>query len=149
MRRLLLIPLVLALLGSFPGAAAARLAPPGFIGISPQSTADNSDFELMELADIESARLPMIWEGIEPEASDRFDPRWAWFDRQVELAAEHGIRIFPFVWGSPDWVAPSSTDEPVESAWQRNAWSEFLRAAVDRYGPGGEFWREHPEVPPL
>jgi polysaccharide biosynthesis protein PslG len=149
MRRLLLIPLVLALLGYFPGAASARLAPPGFIGISPQSTGEDSDFELMELAGIESARLPMIWEGIEPEASDRFDPHWAWFDGQVELAAEHGIRVFPFVWGSPDWVAPSPTDEPVESAWQRNAWSEFLRTAIDRYGPGGEFWREHPEVPRL
>lgn len=148
MRRLLVTSLV-ALLGLFPGAAVARLAPSGFIGISPQSSDSNSDFELMELAGIRSARLPMSWMGIEPEASDQREPHWAWFDGQVELAAEHGITIFPFVWGSPEWVAPLPTAEPVESARQRKAWLGFLRAAVDRYGPGGEFWEEHEDLPVL
>lgn len=149
MRRFLLISMISALFGLLPGSATARPAPPGFIGISPQSTADDTDFELMELAGIQSARLPMAWQGIEPEASDRYDPRWDWFDGQVELAAEHGIRIFPFLWGTPEWVAPFPTAEPVESAWQRHAWTGFLRDAVDRYGPDGAFWRENPDLPRL
>jgi hypothetical protein len=150
MRSLLVIPALAALLGLLPAPAGASPAvPPGFIGISPQSTDSTSDFELMELAGIRSARLPMGWAGIEPEARDRFDPHWAWFDSQVELAAEHGITIFPFVWGSPEWVAPLPTMEPVESAWQREAWLQFLHRAEDRYGPGGEFWEERPDLPAL
>lgn len=149
MRRLLLILAVVVLFGLFAGPATARLAPFGFIGISPQSSDGNADFELMELAGIQSARLPMGWLGIEPEPSDRYDPHWGWFDSQVELAAEHGITIFPFVWGSPEWVAPFPTAEPVESPAQREAWLEFLRGAEERYGPQGEFWEEHPELPSL
>jgi hypothetical protein len=129
--------------------AGAQSAPPGFIGISPQNSSDDADFELMQLAGIESVRLPLPWSAIEEEASDRFDPDWSWFDGQVELAAEHGMRIFPFMSGSPEWVAPDPTDEPVESAWQRRAWTGFLRAAAERYGPGGEFWEETPGLSPL
>jgi hypothetical protein len=35
---------------------------------------------------------------------------------------------------------------PVATAWQRWAWSDFVRRAVDRYGPDGSFWFEHPEL---
>jgi hypothetical protein len=148
MRRIFVVSLLVGL-GLFTGSAAARLAPPGFVGISPQNTSTNADFELMESAGINSARLPMGWLGIEPEAADRYDPHWAWFDGEVERAAEHGIRIFPFVWGSPEWVAPLPTVEPIESPRQREAWLQFLRRAVDRYGPDGEFWEERPELPQL
>lgn len=146
-RRFPAIAGVALLIGLFPAAATARLAPAGFIGITPQSTATDSDFELMEQAGIESVRLPMEWKAIEPDAADREEPRWGWFDNQVALAAEHGMTIFPFVWGSPEWVAPYPSAEPVESAPQRRAWLGFLRAAVERYGPSGEFWEEHPGLP--
>ena len=36
-----------------------------------------------------------------------------------------------------------------ESAAQRQAWLQFLHAAVARYGPGGEFWRENRDLPRL
>jgi len=146
MRRLLLISTAMALLGLWPSLAAGLPAPPGFIGISPQTNSDTADFELMELAGIESTRLPLSWASIEPESSDRYEPHWGWFDSQVKLGAEHGIRIFPFLVGTPEWVASFPTAEPVESAWQRQAWGRFLRDAVDRYGPHGEFWRENPDL---
>jgi hypothetical protein len=144
MRRILLISLTALLLWVAPAAAQ-----PGIIGISPQNSSDNRDFELMELAGIESVRLPLPWSAIQEEASDRFEPDWSWFDGQVGLAAEHGLRIFPFISGSPEWVAPDPKMEPVENSWQRFAWTSFLRAAAERYGPGGEFWEEHPRLLPL
>ena len=34
------------------------------------------------------------------------------------------------------------------TAEQRSGWREFLRLAIFRYGPGGSFWTEHPELTP-
>lgn len=150
MRRFLLIPLTLALLALSPGAAGSLTVPSrGFIGISPQGPTDSADYELMQLAGIESVRLPMNWASTEPQASDIGEPDWSDFDNQVAHAAEHGMAVFPFLWGTPEWVALHPGAEPVESEWQRRAWSRFLRSAVERYGPGGEFWLENPDLPRL
>lgn len=148
MRRALLILLTAGLLTA-PSAAAQGIAPADFIGISPQQTMTAEDCELMQLAGIESARLPIYWSMVEPQPEDLYAPDWSSFDRNVAIAAEHEIRIFPFLIGTPEWVAPFPTAEPVESGWQRHAWTRFLGDAVRRYGPGGEFWRENPELPRL
>ncbi|HXS34807.1 MAG TPA: hypothetical protein VN758_13640 [Solirubrobacterales bacterium] len=150
MRRFLLIPLTAALLALAPAVAGSSLfVVPlyGFIGISPQGATDSDDYELMELAGITSVRLPMNWSGIEPEARDRFEPDWGWFDDQVARAAEHGITAFPFLWGTPEWISPRYGGEPVASARQRREWVRFLNAAVYRYGPRGSFWRENRDLP--
>lgn len=152
MRRFLLIPLTAALLALTPAMAGSSLfvlPPPGFIGISPQGVTDSADFELMALANISSVRLPMNWADIEPEASDRFDPNWEGLDRQVALAAEDGMTVFPFLWGTPPWISPRLGGEPVASARQRREWVRFLHAAVSRYGPHGSFWRENRDLPRL
>ncbi|HWW67053.1 MAG TPA: hypothetical protein VNY83_03635 [Solirubrobacterales bacterium] len=146
MRKLLLIFAALALLAPAPATAGAYV-PPGFIGVSPQSTLSGGDFELMQEAGIQSVRLPMSWSSIQPENPSVKAPDWAGFDREVGLAAEHRIRIFPFLCSTPSWVASRPTQEPVETAWQRWGWSRFLRAAVARYGPEGSFWEENPELP--
>ncbi|HMJ01937.1 MAG TPA: hypothetical protein VK506_03290, partial [Conexibacter sp.] len=125
----------------FPSAAAAYL-PPGFVGISPQGPSSSEDFTLMKEAGIKSLRLPLYWLGAQPHSPLEAVPDWTAFDRDVELAAESGMRVMPFVWGTPDWVAPQVIDMPVRSTWQRWAWSNFLRAAATRYGPGGAFWNE-------
>ncbi len=138
--------LVLALAAISPPAAEAYL-PPGFIGVSPQSAASSSDFELMREAGVESVRLPLYWTVVQAEAPTVAEPDWSGFDREVRLAAEAGLRVMPFVWGSPDWVAPRPGDLPVRSSWQRWGWASLLREAVDRYGPNGSFWKENPALP--
>jgi hypothetical protein len=54
----------------------------------------------------------------------------------------------PFVSSSPPWIAPEPRSEPARE-WQRAAWGEFLGEAVRRYGPGGELWRDNPDLPYL
>jgi hypothetical protein len=147
MRKGLLIILAVALLASAPAAAASPVLPRGFVGISPQGVTTGSDYELMQLAGIESVRMPLVWASIEPDAANLDDPNWSAFDVQVARAAQHGMRVFPFLWGTPEWVSPYPSAEPVESAWQRYAWTSFLREAVRRYGPDGEFWEENPDLP--
>ncbi len=145
MRKLLTIVAVLALLALPSGAAAARL-PAGFVGISPQNPTDEAEYELMAEAGIDSVRLPLYWNGVEAHSPSLVAPEWSGFDQSVALAAGAGLRIFPFVWGSPSWVAPLPQVEPARNAWALHAWARFLRAAVRRYGDGGSFWREHPEL---
>jgi polysaccharide biosynthesis protein PslG len=151
MRRLLLIPLTAALLALVPATAGAPPvpAPPGFIGISPQGHTQPQDYELMRQAGISSVRLPMNWQDLMPNPYERFDPNWGWFDEQVGFAAEQGLRAFPFIWGTPEWVSPRLGAEPVTSARQRREWLRFLRGAVLRYGPRGSFWSENEELPRL
>jgi hypothetical protein len=138
---------VLALL-SLPQAAAAWV-PPGFIGISPQNSSNQADYSLMEEAGVRSIRLPLYWSQVEPAASPSSTPNWDPFDRDLELAARHGMRVLPFVWGTPSWLGAELRSEPVEAGRQRRAWASFLRRAVHRYGPGGTFWWSNPEVPYL
>ena len=152
MRRILLIPLTVALFALAPAVAGSSLpgaAPRGFIGISPQNVTDEEDYELMGLAGITSVRLPINWAALEPQARDRFKPDWTPFDEQVGLAAEHEMTVFPFIWGTPAWVSPRYGGEPVASARQRREWARFLHAAAYRYGPRGSFWRENRDLPRL
>jgi hypothetical protein len=142
------IPLILALMVAAiaPPAAHAYL-PEGFIGVSPQSAANSADFKLMGEAGVESVRLPLYWGQVQAKPPTIADPDWSGFDREVGLAAEGGIRVMPFVWGSPEWVAPQAIDLPVRSSWQRWGWTKLLREAAERYGPEGSFWEDNPELP--
>src|SRR3954469_6546783 len=142
-----LIPLLaLVLLAAMPAAARGYL-PPGFIGVSPQSSGTAEDYELMREAGIHSVRFPLYWGQVEPENPAFSERHWDALDREVRLGAEAGLEIFPFVTSTPKWVAPLGIDMPVANPWQRRAWGSFMRAAVDRYGPGGSFWREEDELP--
>lgn len=145
MTRKLIPLLLLVLLALAPTTARAGL-PPGFIGISPQNASNEKDFELMRRAGIESVRVQLNWGGVESESPLLVEPNWSGFDREVELAAEAGLRVMPFVLGSPDWVTRDPLELPVRSSWQRWAWASFLRSAANRYGPEGIFWEEHPEL---
>jgi hypothetical protein len=147
-RKPTLLAVVVAVLCAIaPATAGAAPAPPGFVvGISPQTPASEEDYALMAEAGLESLRLPLNWSSIEPHGA-YWAPGWTDFDRSVALAAEHGMRVFPFVWGTPSWVAEQPAVEPVRNAWAGRSWGDFLRQAVRRYGPYGDFWRENPDLP--
>ena len=144
-RKLGLILVVVAALLAQPAAGSAYL-PPGFVGISPQNSLGHKDFELMREAGVDNVRLPLYWAEVETKSPLVVKPDWSGFDKEVELAAEAGVRIMPFVWGSPEWVAEETIDLPTRTSWQRWAWQKFLREAARRYGPEGEFWEDHTKV---
>jgi hypothetical protein len=141
----LLVMVAVAALLALPASAGAYL-PPGFVGVSPQNPLGHKDFELMREAGVDNVRLPMFWIGIETKNPLVVRPDWALFDKEVELAAEDNIRVTPFVWGSPEWVASEPLQLPVKTSWQRWAWQKFLREAALRYGPEGEFWDDHTKL---
>ncbi|MBS1887060.1 MAG: hypothetical protein JSU06_07710 [Actinobacteria bacterium] len=148
MRKIWVVVAVVAAVLGVPAGAGAYL-PPGFVGVSPQNPLGHKDFALMREAGVDSVRLPLFWSGIEGKSPLVVRPDWSSFDKEVELAAEERIRIMPFVWGSPEWVATEALQLPVRTSWQRWAWQKFLREAALRYGPEGEFWEAHRKLPYL
>lgn len=128
----------------------AKPAPPGLIGMAPQALLFEEDLALMRQAGVRSIRAPLPWFQMQREgpASRRVD--WTAFDRIVGLAADQEIGVLPFAWGTPEWAgAEDPAAEPMFSRRVRAAWSRFLRRAVARYGPGGNFWFLHPELPEI
>jgi hypothetical protein len=97
-------------------------------------------------------RFMLKWRSVE-RTRGSYD--WAPRDWLVGVLASRGIRPVPFVWGSPEWVNPFSARPPVDTATNVQAWQNFLKAAVARYGPGGSFWandyrqRYGPDATPL
>jgi hypothetical protein len=122
------------------GSAAAPIrAPKGFFGIDPQSVPTERDVSYMKAGGIETVRWPMAWSTAQPTPRT-FD--WDEFDEVVAVAAKQGLKVLPFVYSTPAWVALKPTTLPVLNGRARRAWAGFLQAAVERYGPGGEFWAE-------
>ena len=110
-----------------------------FFGIAPQTAVTPEDVRHMEAGGIGTMRWPFPWEAIQPDADGPY--AWAGIDEVVASAARGRIRVLPVLYGSPAWLRPDAAELPVEDEDELAAWSEFVRAAVDRYGRGGDFWR--------
>ena len=129
------------LAASSPTAGASRAAPPGFFGIVPQAIISEEDAEYMRAGGIGSVRLPIGWGSVQPTRNGPYD--WSGPDREIATAVNQGLTVLPFLSGTPSWIARKTTTLPIDSAKARNGWKAFVKAVVGRYGPGGDFWREH------
>jgi hypothetical protein len=104
--------------------------------------------------------VPFYWPHIEPKPpSEPAEPvpgvpslpedhsRWGGTDEIVGRAARAGVRVLPFVYGTPTWLASDPERPPIDDPAARAAWQDILGDLVRRYGPGGEFWRGTPLDP--
>lgn len=120
------------------GTATARASlPPDFFGIVPQGSLAQGDFDRMRGV-VRIVRVPIFWSQVEPRP-DEYD--FVELDGTVERAAAAGVRVLPFVYGTPQWLSEDPAVPPLASASARRAWTGFLRLLVTRYGPGGDIWR--------
>lgn len=136
---LVMVCIAAAISLSTPGTAQA--APRSFFGIVPQAILSEEDVEYMRAARIGSIRLAIGWDSAQPTRRGGFD--WEGADREIATAARQGLRVLPFLTGVPRWLSHKTTKMPIDSARARQGWSAFVKAAVKRYGPEGEFWLEH------
>jgi hypothetical protein len=130
----ILVALVAVSLLAPSTAAAARSE---FFGIVEGQALNLQDYDGMATARIRTQRHLLDWSTIQPS---RGSFAWASVDQSVGRLASRGIRPAPFVWGNPGWVGGSRATPPLESTADRDAWRNFLKAAVARYGPGGSYW---------
>ncbi len=119
-------------------------APQGFFGVDPQSTLTDRDAEYMKAGGITSVRWPLSWPTVQATRKGGYD--WSSFDPVVAVAASHGLSVLPILYGTPSWVAGKQTKLPIDNARARSGWAAFLKAAVERYEPGGTFWKEHAQT---
>jgi hypothetical protein len=94
----------------------------------------------MKAGGIGSVRLIAPWITTQPYKRGGYD--WTALDEGVGTAARAGLRVLPVLYGTPRWLGKQTT-LPIDNATQRREWKRFVTAAVERYGPGGEFWKEH------
>lgn len=138
--------------------AHARAAlPSGFYGVVPQTPLGSADFERMGQGKVGTLRTLVSWADIDrgPAADDN---NWASLDQIIGGAADNGVEVLPFIFGTPRWVA-TDLDRfgcgsncgiyAPKGAAALNAWSEFARDLAERYGPQGEFWSENPSISKL
>jgi hypothetical protein len=136
--------IVLALLaGSLlvPATAGAASVRSEFFGIAQQpSTLDTKDLIGLKAIHVRTVRYLVPWQTIQPKTATGFN--WGQTDTQVGRLAARGIRIFPTVWGNPKWVGQAKdwARPPIDSAQDKAAWQNFLKAFVRRYGPDGIYW---------
>lgn len=135
--------LVTALIGLLFGAGgwSARAAglhrpavPAGFFGIVPQALPTKADLARME-GSVEALRMPIFWFECE-QRRGHYD--FTDVDEEIGAAAERGIRVLPFVYGTPGWLGRQERAPLSPRALAR--WKGFLRVLVARYGPQGNFW---------
>jgi hypothetical protein len=135
-RGILLATLLLFAVGGAASPAAGRAAvPAGFFGTVSQGPLEGGEMARMEGV-VGTLRIPIYWAGCEPSPGAY---EFAGLDAEIGAAVEHGIRVQPFVYGTPAAYSPDPMRPPLAGA-ARVAWRKFLVALVGRYGSRGSFW---------
>jgi hypothetical protein len=94
------------------------------------------------------ARSDAFWEATEPAPPVDGVHRYEWtFDDEIagSLAA-HGLRWLPIIDYSAPW-AQSIAGQDHSPPRSVDDYAAYAAAMAARYGPGGAFWRSHPELP--
>jgi hypothetical protein len=121
-------------------------------GVVPQDGAlpPRDDLDLMAEGGVDSIRLMAHWGSVEESPGER---NWSTLDALVRETIERGIQPLLFLYGPPEWAVRSDgrqcsgvrcTVIAPDSQRTRKAYARFARAAVERYGPGGDFWEPPP-----
>jgi hypothetical protein len=139
MRKTILFALVAILTLAVCSTAAVAKVPRQFFGIVQSTTFDSTDFQKMGKAKVGTVRFPLGWLKVQPQSGATFD--WAPYDDRIGDLAAEGIQGFPTIYGSPPWIANKPKTPPISGKKAKAAWRDFLAAAVNRYGKGGQYWK--------
>lgn len=152
-----LAALVAAAISLLPATAlASGSAPDGFYGVNPgdlfKAPQSQWDAQLQAIADdgVQVVRMGAWWSDLEPGPPTNGVHLYSWsdIDKQVVALARHNLRWEPLLSFSATWGSTIPGDYNGAPDGTEN-FSLFAAALAKRYGPGGSFWAEHPELPAL
>jgi hypothetical protein len=136
--------LALAIVAVCATSAGAKV-PKGFFGVTQGTSLDGQDYKQMHKIKVQSFRFSVYWRAVEPSAGVY---NWGPLDKKVAALAQNRITPLPWIWGSPQWATGSGyLSVPPLKGNARQAWKSFLKQIVARYKKGGQFWRDHPDLP--
>jgi hypothetical protein len=151
-RPLAAVTTALAVLLVIAPAAPARTVPQGFFGVMYDGgveTAPDSDqdaqWDGMASSGVETVRTVFDWSAAQPGGRGT-DFDFGRTDGVVRRAALHNVDLLPVVIYSPKW-ARAYRNRFTSPPKNRNDYVTYLAALVERYGPDGTFWTDHPELP--
>jgi hypothetical protein len=143
-----------AMIGAPAAAEAPERADSSFVvGVVPQQPVEERDLSLMGAGGIDSFRVWLGWSAVE-EQPGQFG--WGAYDSLFAAAARHGVTPLPYLYGTPEWAARAdgqgcSGSDCIPFAPRSNAtraaYANYAAQAVRRYGPGGTFWVQNPQLP--
>ena len=143
-----LLPIALACPGLLllpAGPAHAEFSTDCPFGVNAHQASD-AELELAAAAGIGWVRMDFNWYTFEPSRGG-YD--WSIPDRFVAKADDLGLNVFASVGYTPSWAVSGSCDDSSseESQWCRNGvpastayWTDFVTAAVNRYGGSIKHW---------
>ena len=143
-------------MASFGAATAhAAKAPKDFFGVVPQTSPTANDFQRLGQGKVGAMRIGIFWTAVDPVAPvGGFD--FSTVDPLVANAAQNGVEILPYLYGTPAWVSTGldgyscgnecGTFAPKSDA-ALSAWAAFAGAVAARYGENGTFWTQFPNLP--
>jgi hypothetical protein len=137
--------LLLSALALAPPARSVAAVSGAFFGVVPQAPPTTADFERMQGV-VGTVRVPVEWFRLEPRPHVY---NLSGLDRIAGEAADAGIRVLPFVYGSPRWLTGDPARPPLSSDRARRAWAGLLHRLVRRYEPGGLFWEGRARTMPI
>jgi hypothetical protein len=152
MRHRLALAALLGALGLTLAATPASAVPRDFWGVIAINELSAEDFDHMGQGKVGTLRIPVLWRTAEPSPGEL---DLDYLDFVVGQAARHGVKLLPYIYGTPGWVDKDCTGltesqcerVPPTTASARAAWAEFLKTLAGRYGPGGAFWQQNPGIP--
>ncbi len=124
--------------------AAKAKAPRDFFGVVPLQDPSAGEARAMSTAGVKSLRLLVYWAAVEPSPGT-YD--WSYYDSVIGNIAAAGLTPATQFASSPGWISSDPARPPIYSSAQVAAWQSFLSAFARRYGHGGRFWAEHPNLP--
>jgi hypothetical protein len=148
-------------------AAVPKQVPPGFVGVvadGPLLTDPTIDFagelDTMVTSGVQTMRVVFNWSAAQPYQSFDQVPEeqrskyrdeggvptdYTAIDTVVTAAAQRHLALLPVVLVAPSWDARHAF-EMASPPDRPQPYADFTGALVRRYGPGGSFWSEHPEL---
>jgi hypothetical protein len=141
----------------FRASAATAPVPPGFVGLVSDDAfwgtdADPSRTGTMARIAGTGARVlrhAFYWSIIEPRPG-HYD--FSLYDGYVTAAARANLSILPILFDPPAFRSARPAEGARRGTYPPANYTDFAvfaAALVRRYGPNGDFWREHPELPQL
>lgn len=151
--RLVLSLAAMLLCATTAGACGSEPAPNAsdrFFGIAPQDFPSDPEITRMARGGVGSQHVLIAWSRVE-KVEGVYD--WQLYDGLLTALAEEGTEPIPYLFATPAIYEEKATVPPVRSEETFDAWASFVKAAVSRYSPDGEFWkilgRSRPDIAPM